>query len=437
MHLQVRCVRYDGSEGGPVYGSGKGFVMPASVVLNVFLTFALALALLIGFIATARTRRESRRARAGFVSILDTLGFGFLLLREDGTVQDTSSLGADILQRREAQITGRHAHQLLHEGALVDQPGATCGFEVALRQHETYRGPERFADGHGQPIPVTVISMPLAGDRQGTVAVFRDSSIDIAQGRQREEALALVSHELRSPLTAVVGYSARLRAAVASGALPVDVQYGEEITLLAREAQRMREIILLILDTAEIDRGQLGVEVEPVRFNRLVQAEIDRVCLERPTAHFVLTARDDVVVESDQRYVRRIIQNLLENAAKFGGDTEPIEVTLKQDEDGGCCLTVRDHGAGVPAEAQPRIFERFYRHESAAAHGRGLGLGLYLSQQLASRLGGQLTFTSTPGEGATVSLVLPAVCPEDAPVMPQEQWTAADALFHQAPPTRL
>lgn len=396
-------------------------------MLNLILTSGLVAAVLVGLAATIRARRELRRARGSSLRVLDALGFGVLLLREDGTVQYANSVGADILSRDQIQIVGKPLHQLVHEGAAADQRGVACAFEVAVRLHQPYRGHERFVDGDGRPVPVTVTGMPLADDSQRSVIAFRDRSNDIVQGQQREEAFALVSHEIRGPLTTVVGYSARLRGAVTSGALQVDAQRGEEITLLAREAQRMQGIILMLLDVAEIERGGVEVEAEPVRVNRLVQAEIDRMRLDRPTASMVLSAGDDVVVESDGRYVRQIIHNLLQNAAQYGGDAEAVEVTLRQDEDGGCCLTVRDHGAGgIPAEAQPRVFERFYRHESASAHGRGLGLGLYLSRRLALRLGGQLTFTSTPGEGATFSLTLPAVCPD---VPPPEQLGAVDALF--------
>lgn len=408
---QVRCQRRR-----PVYGSGKGFA-----VLNVILAVALVAAALVGLAATIRARQGLRRARADSSRVLDALGFGVLLLRSDGTVQYANSAGADILSRYQTQIVSKPFHQLLHEGATANQRG---GVEVAMRLHQPYRGLERFVDGDGRPVPVTVAGMPLDDSRM--VIAFRDCSNDIAQGRQRDEAFALVSHEVRGPLTTVVGYSARLRAAVTSGALNVNAQRGEEITLLAREAQRLREIILLVLDVAEIERSSVAVEVEPVQVNRLVQAEIDRIRLDRPAVSMALVAGDDVVVESDERYVRRIVQSLLDNAARYGGDAEAVEVTLKQDEGAGCWLTVRDHGAGIPADAQSRVFERFYRHESAPAHGRGLGLGLYLSRRLALRLGGQLTFTSTPGEGATFSLTLPAVCP-DAP--PPERSEAVGALF--------
>lgn len=381
-------------------------------VLNLVLAGALALAVLLGLVAGFRARRKHHREQTHFFQVLDAVGLGILILRADGTIQYTNGLASDILRRPDSQILGKPFHRLLHEEANVDQPGAPCAFADAIRQHQPFRGHERFVDGNGRTVPVSVTGMPLGADTQSAVIAFRDRSNEIAQGREREEAFAFISHEVRSPLTALVGYSGRLQAAVASGALDVGSQYAEEITILAREAQRMREIILLILDMAEVESGRLEVEAEPIRMSRLVQDEIARLERDRPAARFTFEG-DEVVVESDERYVRRIVQNLLDNAAKYGGDAKAVEVALSEDADGGCRVTVRDHGAGIPFDAQPRIFERFYRHASASTHGRGLGLGLYLSRRLATRLGGRLTFTSTPGDGASFLLTLPDVYPEN------------------------
>lgn len=408
--------------------------MPSDNIFEIAVVSVLVVVGVLGLATTLRAHRSLQRTRARFVSVLDAVGFGVLLLNEDGTVQYVNSVGTDILRRPLTEIIGKHFHRLLHEEAVIDEPGSPCGFDAAMRARRAFRGQEHFADGYGRTIPVTVTGTPVAEDRHRMVIAFRDRSTDIIQVRQREEAFALISHEIRSPLTALVGYSARLRAAVASGALDVDPQRAEEIALLAREANRMREIILLILGMAEIERGRLDVEVEPIRMTQLIHAEVGRVHLDRPTARFNVDAVE-VVVESDERYVRRIVHNLLENAAKYGGDLEPVDVTLRPQDDGGCRLAVRDHGSGIPPEAQSHIFERFYRHESAASHGKGLGLGLYLSRRLAVRLGGHLTFTSTSGQGAEFSLTLPPICPDVTTPEPGDGFEV-DSMFPMAGPTQ-
>jgi signal transduction histidine kinase len=414
-------------EGGHDYSNLKGFTVPTSFVLTTVLAVGVLMTVLVGLVVTIRARRALSQERAGIFAMLDAVGSGILVVQGSAVLyaNDTS---AEILKRTPGQLLRQPVHDLLHQGTAADPSGVPCAFEVALRQHQPYRGQERFADGTGRLVPVAVTGTPQADGSGRFVIAFRDRSDDLALGRQREEAFALVSHEVRSPLTAVVGYSNRLNAAVISGALVVTEQRAEEIAVLAREARRMQEIILLILDMAEIERGRVEVEVEPVRASSVVKEEIDRVTRDRPTARFTFDSDDEVVVESDERYVRRIVQNLLENAVKYGGDAVPVIVTLRQEDGGGCTLTVRDYGEGIPVDAQPRIFERFYRHESAAAYGRGLGLGLYLSRRLASRLGGRLTFTSSPGEGAEFSLALPEACPELAPVEPVTGQAARSAL---------
>ncbi len=224
-----------------------------------------------------------------------------------------------------------------------------------------------------------------------------------------EESAALAAHDIRSPLTVVVGYSTRLREAVAAGTLAVDEQRAEEILILARAAERLQDGILGMTTLDELDRGTLAVEVEPVRLNRLLQREADRLGRLYPALTVTLDATEEVVVESDERQVRRIVRTLLENAIKHAGDDRPLAVTLRGRPDGGADVTVEDHGPGVPLELRPGLFERQYAIDGQVKH--RAGLGLHLAARLAARLGGSVTLG--PGvDGATFTLTLPEVSPE-------------------------
>jgi signal transduction histidine kinase len=105
------------------------------------------------------------------------------------------------------------------------------------------------------------------------------------------------------------------------------------------------------------------------------------------------------------------MQNLVENAVKYGSTAAPIEVTVARTHDGGS-ITVRDHGPGIPRDAQARVFERFYRQQVVEGSRPGLGLGLFLARRLADRLGGRLSLESEVGHGAAFTFALPADVPE-------------------------
>lgn len=373
-------------------------------------------ALVLTFVAWQRAVRAQQRSDAQFRGMMDATGFGVLIVRLNGVISYANTSAEEMLGYPVDQLVGREKHALLHGHGLDE---GECPLRRALIRQERYFGHEHFIDARRNLVPVTVSSAPLARD-VGSALVFRDRSTEVAQARAQEQAFALISHEIRSPLTTVVGFSNRLMRAVKSGRLEIPEQYAEEIELLSNEAARMRDIVTVILDVATLER-RIEIQPEPIILRRLAREEADRLGRDRPGMDFVCEGADGAVVESDDRYVRRIIQNLLENAAKYAGDSGPIEVTVRT-SDGGAEVCVRDHGPGVPVEAQARIFDRFYRQETGAGGRPGLGLGLFLSKQLAIRLGGHLSLQSEPGNGAEFTLWLPSEPPE-TPVEPQ---TTAD-----------
>lgn len=368
------------------------------------------------FVFLYRELRARTRVEALFHGVMDATGFGVLIVLPDGTISYANNEAETMLGYSSSRLAGSSKHGLLHEGRHEDEPDGECPLERALQRGERYFGHDQFMDARRNLVPVTVSSAPLP-DGAGAALVFRDRSTELAEARQRVESFAMISHEIRSPLTTVVGFSARLNRAVKNGRLEVAEQYAEEIELLARESARMRDIVTVVLDVATLDR-RLELQPEPILIRRLAQDESERIEREHPGVAFDVSRVGDEVVESDERYVRRIVQNLLENAVKYAGDAGAIEVSADQ-RDGGVAISVRDHGPGIPWEIQGRIFDRFYRQEIVAGRRPGLGLGLYLSRQLADRLGGKLTMSSTPGEGAEFTLWLPDEAPSRPLAPPQ------------------
>jgi len=225
------------------------------------------------------------------------------------------------------------------------------------------------------------------------------------------ESSVLASHDIRSQLTVVVGFSSRLRAAVVSGALAVDPQRAEEIVLLADAADRLREAIVATQDLASLERGSLTIDTEPFHLTRAVQAEIDHLLAQHPELAITLQAHTDVVAESDQRLIVSIVRTLLRNAVKHAGPAGPINVALDLAPTEDVRLTVRDHGPGVPAHLRPGLFQQQFEVDGKVRH--RAGLGLHLAARLAERLGGQLSYEAVE-PGASFTLTLPATHSESA-----------------------
>lgn len=379
----------------------------------------------VALIRERRARRAAQIAQSRFLAMMEATGFGVLMLDASGRIAYANNAAADIVGHPVHSLIGQDRMTVLHRG-MIDEPEG-CPLQRALQDRVSFYGNDHFVDIRGNLVPVAVTTAPVTGgvgDGDGAALVFRDRSTEVSEERQRHDALSMISHELRSPLTSVVGFSNRLERSLQTGRLEVDGTYGEEITLLAQEARRMRDIVNVVLDVANLER-QREIEAEPVLLRRVVDEEADRLARERPGAQFTRSGDDDAVVESDERYARRIIQNLMENALKYAGTEEAIEVCIERERD-GYAVRVRDRGPGIAPEDHERIFDRFYRAPGRTAGSSGLGLGLFLSRRLSRRLGGTLSVKSQIGEGSEFTLWLPLEAPE---VLPREQAQAADRLI--------
>lgn len=218
----------------------------------------------------------------------------------------------------------------------------------------------------------------------------------------KTEFLSRITHDLKSPLTAILGYSQLMR--VEPG------RAGRMSHIIHNSAQHMLSMVTRLIDYA---RDVTGREVE--KGNIYLHAFLDgldheaRILAGHNANRFrlCLAPRLQPVIRSDETLLREILINLIDNACKY---TRQGEVILRVDTrplPGGTirlALTVEDTGRGIPREAQARLFEPFFQ---ASGGGEGAGLGLSIVQELVGKLGGTITLESEPGQGTRVSLVLP------------------------------
>lgn len=222
--------------------------------------------------------------------------------------------------------------------------------------------------------------------------------------RVRDQFLSIASHELRTPLTS-------LGLAVDSlgtlfGPAEKTPQATRALAIASRQIRRVSTLVALLLDVSRIRSGKLVLARADVDLSAIVRDVAALLADERARAasELVVDAPEPVVGCWDGARIEQVIVNLLGNALKFGRG-KPIEIRVRR-EDEGVRLTVRDHGIGMSAEVLPQIFEPFARGVSAKHYG-GLGLGLYIAHTIVKAHGGELSATSTEGEGTTFTMVLP------------------------------
>jgi PAS domain S-box-containing protein len=229
--------------------------------------------------------------------------------------------------------------------------------------------------------------------------------------RLKDEFLSIASHELRTPVTSIKGYTQLAKTLIRENDLTTSEEY---LDIALDQIDRMSRLILELLDVSRIETGRLEIRREPIQWSTFVRDVVHRHHSVVSDRRFHLNAPDDdKMVVGDRDRLEQVLGNLLENAVKYSPDGSEISVNL--DERGDTIVTsVCDRGIGIPADELAQVFERFHRgrHVSSTNYG-GLGLGLYITKQIVERHGGTIWVESKEGSGTTFYFSLPASRPAD------------------------
>ena len=228
----------------------------------------------------------------------------------------------------------------------------------------------------------------------------------------QEEFLALVSHELRSPLTPIHGYLALLsRLLETEGA---DERARRYLARVQEQMQRLQRLVDDLLEVERLQEGKLQLERDAVDLVPLVQGLVEalQAATDGPRVALAI-AEGPLVVAGDATRLSQVVLNLLTNAARYAPDSPRIELRLRREAE-EATLEVRDYGPGIPAAALPHLFDRFYQAARRTAED-GLGVGLFITRELVRAHGGAIEVRSSEGEGTTFTVRLPLLAaPEQA-----------------------
>jgi two-component system, OmpR family, sensor kinase len=225
----------------------------------------------------------------------------------------------------------------------------------------------------------------------------------------RDAFLAVAAHELRNPMTPIIGGIERLRRMMDNPDLsPAALKKTAERIewLMARYVRRATTL----LDVSRVTMGKLNLDPAQTDISALVREVVDSFTPLAEYAGSELTfsvPERSLIRMGDRLALEQIIDNLVSNAVKYGAG-RPIHVAASEDVvTSAILIEVRDSGPGISADNQARIFERFERAVQPGAHGSGFGVGLWIVRQLAEAMGGTVRITSRENEGATFTVALP------------------------------
>ncbi|SDJ73434.1 ATP-binding protein [Aliiruegeria lutimaris] len=308
--------------------------------------------------------------------------------------------------------TGRHVVTVLRQPALLQV------VERALRSGET--GDGRYVDKNlAREATYKVRAAPVQDSDGNCVLLSFEDITDLEQaGEMRRDFVANVSHELKTPLTALLGFIETLR-----GAARNDPEVRERfLSIMEREAQRMNRLVSDLLSLSRVESAERQQPTDPVNIKALVDSTI--LSLESVASAEnvrLITQRldngtEDLIVRGDRDQLQQVLTNLIENGIKYGRNGGTVQVLLSYSarelafRGPGVQIKVVDDGAGFDPIHIPRLTERFYRVDNHRSREMGgTGLGLAIAKHIVNRHRGRFRIETEPGKGASFTVLLPAL----------------------------
>jgi len=332
---------------------------------------------------------------------------GVLAIDRDEKILRINQAAASLLDLSPEAVVGRRIQEVIRKPDLqkfVDQAlHSKSPLETEMRL--VIRGEERFLQAHGAPLRD-------APDRQiGVLIVLNDITRLQRLENIRRDFVANVSHELKTPITAIKGSVETLQA----GAIDEPESAPRFLDIIARQADRLNAIIEDLLALSRIEQGEQmsGIHLEAVAIAEVIQEALQACQVKARDKQVRLTcnAADDLLCAANAPLLEQALVNLIDNAIKYSQDGGEVQISARL-ADRTLEVSVRDFGCGIEREHLPRLFERFYRVDKARSRKQGgTGLGLAIVKHIIQAHNGRITVDSTPQEGSTFTIHLPLTQP--------------------------
>jgi PAS domain S-box-containing protein len=338
-------------------------------------------------------------------AILESTTEGIIVTDERGVAIRLNAAAERILGVPRERLLGRSVRQALETLATE-----------SLRDMVAPQSPfQTLFELEGKQIAVSAAPVRLpSGESLGTVAVLRDVTREVQAEKSKREFIAHVSHEFRTPLTAILGYSEVLYSGMMG---PLSYTQTTFLHIIHDNARRLVAIANNLIAIAESERGRLELSYAPTDLTLLVGEILESFISQMKARQLewrLEVAEDLSPVEVDPLRIRQVVSNLISNAVKFTypGGRVTVGLALVPEPGGGppqfCRLWVQDTGIGIPLEEQPRVWERFYHTDDPLRRAAGgMGVGLSIVKSLVEAHGGRVWLESAPGQGSTFTILLP------------------------------
>jgi signal transduction histidine kinase len=247
----------------------------------------------------------------------------------------------------------------------------------------------------------------LVTERVGLLLRHAEIEREQARTAARQEFLTVVSHELKTPVAVIKAYGEVLARRGEIADWPA--QDRRVVERVREQADRMLAMIEQLLDLRRIESGLLSLELARFDLAAMLRRSIEAIQATTTRHQLTIEAPAELAIRADRRRIEEVATNLLENAVKYSPNGGHIQVRLTTEEGDRAHIAIEDEGIGIPLQELSRIFDRFYQ-VGAGTYDKGhlgLGLGLYITQEIVEGHGGRIWAVSAPNRGATFHVVLP------------------------------
>jgi two-component system, OmpR family, phosphate regulon sensor histidine kinase PhoR len=356
-------------------------------------------------IENARLYQALHETSGQLQAVLDTIDSGVLLIDTDGVVRYANARLGTLLNADVRQWPGQPRERLLPATLRPLTQGQPI-FEGEL--WELAGEPRRVLRRYAEPV------IDDAGAPVGSIEVFSDVTQIQQMAQIKDEFVAAAAHDLKTPVTAIKGYT---QIALRIARRQHDERLVQQLAMVNARSDELTQLMDALLDMSRIQAGRIALELETFALADLlhtVTRHFDFDLQRRNRRLLVNQPPEPLNVTWDRARMTGVLINLIGNALKYSPDGQPVEVRVEPLAAQHVQLLITDHGIGIPAEERERIFDRFYRVRSAVEQGfKGTGIGLYISRYVVELHGGQIHATDAlhGAQGVTMMLELPRVAP--------------------------
>jgi len=338
----------------------------------------------------------------------------------DGIISIDTSNHITFANKQIHQIFGVADQSLIGEDpgkhiSIFDSANKDITYRIFSKTNEQIKRAElRLVDAHNTSKFVNIICTPIAThhDNASYVVAIHDVSKEQELEQMKVDFVSMAAHELRTPLTSVTGYLATLQEEMG--------YFNDDHKLFVNRglesAQQLMDLVDDLLAISRIERGVLKLIITPIDWQQLLEQSIKDTAALASRKEITVTVKDPPIplpkVEADESRIKEVLHNLISNAIKYSPAKTTITVSAEREEN-AIVTHVSDEGIGIPQNALPRLFSKFYRVSASTGENAhtGTGLGLYISKAMIDMHHGKIWVDSKISKGSTFSFSLPIKSP--------------------------